>query len=187
MIGENISARRVARRLVTATITIFALGGDCARVNAEGYLSRLGPVGLLYKAPAPTFAALLPPLLMHDKPEPAAKLDPEADAKKTPTNNPMATRLAGLLTATNAPMTTPQVIEEPAAPPLFNEPPKPNTPTQEFVGPPAMPPITPQMLIRFFDFQNGTNHHGSLAVPFIFTPPLPPGPARSSTATYIKE
>lgn len=135
---------------------------------------------------------MLPPLQMQDQPLPSG------DDLKNGTNA-VAARLAGMnASGTNAP-TIPMVKlhDDPPAPaPSSTPPPLPPPPAPPVEAPAApnaisnvMPPgaITPQMLIRFFEGKGDKHRSGGLAVPFLFTPPSPPGPSPSSTATYIKQ
>ncbi len=183
MIGKYICGCRATRWLV-ATVVVVSFCSVITAVNAAGYLSRFGPAPLLFQAPPSSIVAVLPPLLMYDKPDP---IEPKKVAStNSPASNSIPTRLAGLMAATNALPVNPALLE----PVTFLERPPtqiPVVPTNDIGSVPQAPAITPQMLIRFFDVNRGTNHVNSLLVPFIFTPPLPPGRPPSSTATYIKE
>lgn len=178
MIGMNIFGRQPARWLVAV---VWAWCGGVTSVNAGGYLPRLGPVSLLYQAPPSAIVAVLPPLLMQDQPSPVVA--PASVVEQKNSKNTIPARLAAPppRPATNAPV-VPAVIV-PIAPPPAEAVPGPN----ELSIVPASGSITPQMLVRYFDAKGGTNQQGGLVVPFIFTPPQPPGRASSSTATFIKE
>lgn len=125
-----------------------------------GYLSKLGPSPLRFQQlpPRADIATALPPLQMSDKPT-----TPEASG------------------------TTPAPVEDygPELPPITIEP-QPEPEVNATAVPEPQPveeePISPQMLLRYFN--NGGNKEAIIQAPMEFTPPAP---TRGSSATYSSQ
>lgn len=148
----------------------------------SGYLPKVGPPAVRFERPAPPPAEptfILPPLPFleprSETPTPVAVQPEAAASNSTP---------------------TPLVPKEPTAPSnadaTAQEPPSPQTPAM-IMDPgathlmPADPgPLVPQMFMRYFTGQPGTNGNGvSIFAPVGFVPPVPVAlPPPSSSATF---
>ncbi len=132
------------------------------------YLSTLGPVPLrVRRTKAPSSVLVMPPLAMRDPVPP-----PESATTNAPPGPP--------------PSPPPEERLPEVGPPLAG------SPGSLLVDPQAegrapTPIYTPQMLVQFFKPAGSNRVAGAWSVPVFLPPSLPPGPTRSSSATYISQ
>jgi hypothetical protein len=164
------------RRLSLAGLLAWTL---CAPAG-QGYLPVVGPPPLRFEnpQPAPLPEVVLPPLPVIEPRMPAGQLEPTATTP-APVNPGVDARPGSVDESTNADpaLTIVQPFVVPFSP-LTAEPWASSVPGS------AVSMIAPQMFMKYFTGQPGTNSVGvSIFAPVGFVPPVPP-PAPSSTATF---
>ena len=138
-----------------------------------GYLARLGPSSLRFRADVHGNAAvLLPPLRMSDDEETKEQPKPADSPDQRLATTPLA---EGLLPADDGVHDLPSDLD-------LNPGEFPSTEPRKVEPPSGASVVAPQMLLRYFN--HGTNDTTVITMPVEFTPPGAPV-TRSSSATYL--
>ena len=137
----------------------------------QHYLPTAGPNPFRFR---PTPPSSLPPGLLP-------RLDPEDPVEPRPPPAPI-TAAPGGEAVVGEPV--PDFLELPEPAPVESAlPAEPFVPREPPPAEPTPPPLTPQMLLHYFEGLGGTNQ-AVVSLPVLFTPPLPDGADRSSSASY---